>query len=248
LGEIAWKSRFPDMRAINKEKRRIGDNRAWAREYLLKIMPDDDQAVHRNWIKYYSKLPDEHAIKHYYKFTAISVDPAISTKSSADFTAIVSAHVFMLDGQLKIYILPNPINLRIHYPEIRRRLKEMTKTMPIKGHARLIVEDVAFQAALPQDLREDGFVVDTYNPHGSDKKERLGIVSYQIKNGTVLFPNKGAKDLVEQIVEFESETYDDLSDALCALVFKVRDYIEAEKKKPTVKIVRAGNSITSRLG
>ncbi len=54
---ITWPGKFPDMKSVEKEKKKIGDEISWQREYMLKIIPSSERAIHREWIKYYDELP-----------------------------------------------------------------------------------------------------------------------------------------------------------------------------------------------
>lgn len=49
------------------------------------------------------------------------------------------------------------------------------------------------------------------------------IASHLIKSGKILFPRKGCELLIDQIVNFGSEKYDDLADAFTALILDVID-------------------------
>lgn len=114
--EIAWPGKYPTIKDINEEKLRTGNNHAWQREYMLRILPTDDQVIHREWIHYYDELPPLEYTK--YLYTWAGVDLAISEKSTADYTAIVSAQVHGRKENRKIYILPYPINRRILFPDL----------------------------------------------------------------------------------------------------------------------------------
>jgi hypothetical protein len=44
------------------------------------------------------------------------------------------------------------------------------------------------------------------------------LISHLIKNGTILFPETGAEELIRQIVNFGTEPFKDLADALSLLI------------------------------
>lgn len=88
---ILWQSKFRTHEDIENYKKIIGDDRAWQREYMLKIIPEEDQLVYSEWIQYYDEVPDN---TDGYKYTIIGIDLAISTSASADFTSMITAHVF----------------------------------------------------------------------------------------------------------------------------------------------------------
>jgi hypothetical protein len=43
--EILWKGKYPTMKDLEVDKKLHGDEKAWQREYMLKIIADDDQLV-----------------------------------------------------------------------------------------------------------------------------------------------------------------------------------------------------------
>jgi len=55
----------------------------------------------------------------------------------------------------------------------------------------------------------------------SDKRARLESVAPFVKDGTVIFPERGCEELIEQIVNFGSEEHDDLVDAFVYMVLGV---------------------------
>jgi predicted phage terminase large subunit-like protein len=82
-----------------------------------------------------------------------------------------------------------------------------------------VIEDVAYQRALPQQLIEEGFRnVVTTKPGSQDKRTRLILTANLIKSGKVLFPRQGAEQLIQQIVHFGVEKHDDLADAFVNVV------------------------------
>jgi len=230
---IAWPGKYSSMEDIEAEKRHAGDEHAWQREYLLKILPTDDQVIHREWIHYYDELPSKR--NEGYEYTWAGVDLAISEKSTADYTAIVGAQVHGRKRKRKIYILPNPINRRIEFPELIELCKNYIKNVLHDG--KLIIENVAFQASLAQLLHRDGCYVEGASVHG-DKRSRLSMTSALIQNSTILFPRKGAEHLIQQLVGFGVEKHDDLVDAFTLLISKLIE--EDAKPRPNIWFVGSG--------
>ncbi len=226
-GSILWPGKYPTMDDIEKEKRKAGNEYAWQREYLLQIVPAEDQAIHREWIHYYDELPDDSELDAFnyprHKSIRVSVDLAISQSDTADYTAFVSA---LIHGEVgaKIYILPNIINRRMTFPETVEMCKEVNK-MHIKDgwHPTFFIEDVAYQRALPQQLKSEGlYDVKSVKLGMQDKRTRLVLTANLIKTSKVLFPRKGAEELIQQIVHFGVEKHDDLADAFSNLVLSVQ--------------------------
>ncbi|MCA9365017.1 MAG: hypothetical protein KC736_03940 [Candidatus Moranbacteria bacterium] len=106
--EPLWKDKYPSKEEIQILEKTIGDNKTFRREFLLEIVPDDDQVLAPEDIHYYKNLPKESPRK-----VIIGIDLAISEKSSADCTAVVSALIYGHGKDAYTYILPHPINKRM---------------------------------------------------------------------------------------------------------------------------------------
>lgn len=217
-GKINWIQKFPNIEDIQKEEKKISNEVAWKREYMLQIVPDDGQVIDRNWIQYYDSLPwcsgsNSSAIY-------IGVDLAISKKDTADYTAMVACYVHSDydSGLTSIYVIPNPINKRLSFPETLMQCKSLNSAYRKLGNSssvELLIESVGYQEALVQQLKNEGLDnVMSVNPGGADKRSRLSIVSHLIKSGQVKFPRSSCELLIDQIVNFGVEKHDDLMDAL----------------------------------
>lgn len=231
-GKILWPGKYPDMDVIEDEKRKAGNEFAWQREYMLHIVPDEEQAIHRDWIQYYDELPDRNEVDWggYSKYLEVrlGMDLAISQREVADFTAIVPALIFDSGSKAKIYILPNIINRKMTFPETVDLCKDLNKTYKefgCDGSPTFIIEDVAYQKALPQQLEHEGIHnVKSVRPGNNDKRSRLVLTAHLVKTGKVLFPRQGAEQLINQIVHFGVEKHDDLADAFSSLVLSAVEY------------------------
>lgn len=210
-----WPGKYPTVKEIEEEQMKITSEVSWQREYLLRIIPSDDQVIYPEWIQYYDELPGK---KHRaYRGTYAAVDLAISTEDSADFTTIVSAHVYGREEKLRIYILPNPIVLKINFPAQVELMKNFKSTQMPRHEDKLFVESVAYQEALPQMLEMHGVEAEAIRPKG-DKRTRLALTSASIKSGIIKFPRQGCEQLKEQLIGFGVEKHDDLADAFSLLV------------------------------
>lgn len=215
-----WPGKYPDMKDIEDEKMKVASEISWQREYLLRIIPSDDQVIYPEWIQYYDELP---GTKHKaYRGTYAGVDLAISSKDSADFTAIVSAHVYGRREKMKIYILPNPIVKKINFPDQVELMKNFKNTQMPRSQDTLFVESVAYQEALPQMLELHGIKAESVKPKG-DKRTRLSLTSTSIKSGVIKFPRQGCEELIEQLVGFGVEKHDDIADAFSLLINSTLD-------------------------
>jgi phage terminase large subunit-like protein len=237
-GRILWLGKYPDMEAVEEEKKKAGNEFAWQREYLLHIVPNEEQAIHREWIQYYDVIPEK--LKLYGEYVShievrIGMDLAISKSATADYTAMVPGLLFeRSDGQYDIYILPKIINRKMTFPEtidlckVQIRNYEEEYEMPLI----FVIEDVAYQKAVPQQLESEGIHhLYTSKPGNMDKRSRLVMTANMIKTGRIKFPRQGAGELINQIVHFGVEKHDDLADAFSILVINT---IEKPPRVPRI--------------
>ena len=215
-GNIAWPGKYPTMEDVEKERKRVGNEIIWQREYLLNLVPDSEQIIDPKWIKRYVEMPRVDSAD--YVCTLMAIDPAVTESDTADYTAIVFASVFGYGDDRKIYIHPRVINQRLSYFKSKNLVKQLAnaqfKGQPIK----IIVEGGGFQKALFQELEREGYWVEIMNTGGIDKQERLMIASGPTEGGQVYFPLRGTEDLERQIIRFGIEKYDDLADAYSMVI------------------------------
>lgn len=134
-------------------------------------------------------------------------------------------------GKKKIYILPNPINSRIDFPKTIDEIKNIYKQSYYGRKTEIYIEDVGYQKSVIQQLDKEGIYTHGFKVHGQDKRSRLSSVTPLIRQGQVLFPRIGAKDLIQQLVYFGNENHDDLADAFSMMLLQV---IEKDHGKPMV--------------
>lgn len=211
-GNTLWPGKYPTQADIAEEKRKSGNEYAWQREYLLRIVPDEDQVIQKEWIHYYDSLPTRHDSFHGI-FTG--VDLAISQKETADYTAIVSA-LISHEQNFCVYILPNIVNRRMNFPETIKQLKEINAANKKIYSSHILVEEVGYQKAVIDQLTHDALNVEGVKI-STDKRSRLISISAMIQSGKIKFPKHGAEALIRQIVGFGAERHDDLVDAFTLL-------------------------------
>lgn len=225
--EIAWKDKFPTHIEVEKLRSSIGTDSAWYREYLLRIISDADRLVHPEWIHYYENLPSEKGTD--FRLIATGIDLAISQKDSADFTAMVSAKVYGYKSELKIYILPFPINSRLDFPQTVEQAKNLSRNLGNGTLTMLYIEEVGYQGSLIQHLQANNIPAEGVKVSGQDKRARLALITHLIKQGNIVFPKKGAEELIQQLTGFGIEKHDDLADAFSLLILKIQ---ELDNKPP----------------
>lgn len=208
---------------VENERRQAGNEYAWQREYLLHIVPDEEQAIHCEWIQYYDGLPSgERDFQGYPKQreVRIGVDLAISKRGTANYIAMVPALLYGEGRGMRIYILPNIVNRRMTFPETVETCKVLYESFKEDDKKpNFVIEDVAYQKSLPQQLEnEDLRGIKTTRPGNQDKRTRLVLTAYLIKTGKILFPREGADALINQLVHFGVKKHDDMADAFSIVI------------------------------
>jgi predicted phage terminase large subunit-like protein len=236
---IAWPGKFPNMEAINKLRSSIGSESSWYREYLLKIISDADRLVHPEWIKFYNEIERD---KKDFKLIGTGIDLAISQKDSADYTTMVTAKVYGGKENLEIYIYPNPVNQRLTFPQTVSKIEELSSILG--KESKIFIEDVGYQQSIIQHLGDRNIHCEGVKVNGQDKRSRLALVTHLIEQGKILFPRKGAEELISQLVGFGIEKHDDLADAFSLLILKI---LEIDNKPvPGIMIISCGSSLYDR--
>ncbi len=209
-GHVTWRGKYPTKRSIDEQEMKVGRT-AWLREYLLKVVPPEGQEVKDEWIQRYKEVgaPALNA--------GVGVDPAISKKETADFTAMVSGVLVEKEGMPKICVLPNPVNSRLSFQETISQAQSLSSAVSFYSLPTFFWEDVAYQRAGIEEAQRQGLPVVAVKV-GMDKRARLKAAATFIQNGTVLFPEKGCEDLIAQLTGFGVEDHDDLVDAFVYMV------------------------------
>jgi len=216
-GNVLWEGKYPNAKSIEAERKQVGANspigmRAWQREYLLKLVPEEGQVIKDEWIKYYTDIPKDDII-----IKGTGNDLAISKKTTADYTAMVSGKLAVVKSEPKIYIMPNPVNERLSGFETTERAKSISLALGEGTMTQFWVENVAYQKMQIEAMRKAGLPADGINV-STDKRARLMTIASYVQNGTVLFSKQGCEDLILQLTGFGIEAHDDLSDAFVLLV------------------------------
>lgn len=221
-GKCTWEGKYPNEAAIQTQKDKVGSATAWSREYLLKIIAEEDQIIKETDIHKYPRglletrdERDSNKKKFPILDAGAAQDLAISEKTTADFTAIVRGWVIKLDEKRRLLISPAPFNKRVDFDGAVNAAVDAMKDMPMG--ARLYVEDVMYQRAAVQTIKKRNVNAQGIKPIG-DKRARLSAVAPYIKDGTVMFPEIGCEELIDQLLGFGTEEHDDLVDALVYLI------------------------------
>jgi len=204
-----WPGKFPTRDILEEKRRELGE-KVWNRECMLRVIPEDGQVVHESWIRKYRFVPATFIRTQ----RAAGVDLAISKKTTADYTGIVPAAAGLQEQVKKIYISQDIVNERLSFNEMLAKCQGIAINRP---GIRFVVEGVQYQLAAIEEMQRRGLHTDGVRPIG-DKRARLEAVAGYIRDGTVVFPEEGAEDLIIQLIHFGTEEHDDLVDAFTYLI------------------------------
>lgn len=215
-GKSLWPGKYPNSSSLELLRRSVASRVAWEREYMLHIIPDEDQIIDPKWIKFYDELPPMNAVNDYL-CSYVSVDLAISLRTTADCTAIVIIHAYGSDPESRRYYIDRHfINGRISHLATLEAIKSVHDSLPVtgNGHRLVLVEQVQYQAAVVEQLTNmdiETVGIKIFN----DKRARLSLASSLFEQGKVVFPrDKVIEPIIQQLVGFGVEKHDDLADAM----------------------------------
>lgn len=226
--QTMWPGMYPTAGSIADLRARIGSEIDFLREYMLQIPPEGGQVVTPDMINYYDVLPAEDPT-----LEIIVVDPAFSEERHADKTAILRLKIFGSYQNARLYVCPFPYNNRQRQPDIVEEIKQMYFASDNRFHTRIIVEQAGQQKGLIDTLINDGLPAIGVPIGSVDKRQRLSNASGYMNSMRVFFPKKGEEELINQILYYGTERYDDLMDAFTLGV----QYFASEIFKPEPGII-----------
>ena len=160
----------------------------------------ENNIIKAAWIQYYTELPSK------VSNILISVDPAISQKSDADFTCV---GVWCTDVNNNTFLI-NIVNEHLTMHETIEQIKTFVTRYSAD---RVLVEDVGYQKSLIQELKRECLdAVIEGRTVTVDKRARLINVQNYFENGMVHFKNEH-KNIIDQIIYFPAKN-DDMVDMM----------------------------------
>lgn len=228
-GECLWPEKFPDEASLEALRKEVMSKQAWEREYLLKIIPDDEQIIDPLWIRTYHEIPAD--MKRLGVF--VGVDLAISEKTTADYTAMVPVMACSRNSELYLYVLPEIVHARMSFPKTCEQIQylDLKLNSKYKMNPEFIIENVAYQDAVVQHFDKTSIDVEGVRPLG-DKRERLNLAATALSDKRVFFPHEASDKLIQELVHFGSEKHDDLADAFSLVTLELM--VNKKPERPVV--------------
>ena len=224
-----WEEWHPIKRLLKKKEELESINRVsvFYREYLCQIIGDEDQLFKEKYFQYYkgrvTHNEDHEAFLEIEELNGkavedkipvnvfMGVDPASSTRSTADFSTIVAIAV---DGENNRYILPyyrkraTPMNLADHiieYFKIYRPSKVRIESVGYQEMLREYVKDKCDKEKLfisGLEIRENprnskSARLETLEPYFAQKKVYMQDTMTELKDEMLLYPRAKHDDLLD---------------------------------------------------
>ena len=188
----------------------------WNAQWQQNPTSEEGSIIKREYWKIWDKpkLPKlQHVIQSY--------DTAFSKKETADFSAITTWGVFLVDEITPNIILLDVEKGRWDFPELKTKAIEQWQYWEPET---IIIEQKASGTPLTQELRRFGIPVVNFTPsRGNDKHVRVNSVSTLFEAGQVWrTEDKWAEELVEECAAFPYGDNDDLVDSTTQALMRYR--------------------------
>lgn len=223
-GKSIWPQHMNEA-DLERERKRIGDD-AFLSEYMNQPRISENPVFRRDEFKLYSQ--DSVAFQEMLRkgmYTVTFIDPAISKRDVADYTAIVTVSA-TLDKHPSVYI--NECK-RGHW-SMPEAVNEAFATYERFHQRKTIVESNAYQLALYQQIEvEQNIRGRRINPYeikqDRDKIRRAHSITRFFQEGRVFFDESdpGQQRLMDELTLFPTGDHDDMVDSLVGCLQDVRD-------------------------
>lgn len=184
-------------------------------------------------------------------YVLLSIDPAYSMRSSADFTAMQRWGIFMPEDARHLLtdedanlILLGAKKGRWDFPTLRDEILKQWNEHRVDA---ILVEKRASGESIAQELRLAGLPVFEYSPD-RDKIARAHACTHMLHNGKIYIPSGKvwAEEVVEECRKFPNATYDDHVDALTQAIWWFRESGMISTGQPGWKPVEKTDRIYAR--
>jgi len=213
-GDILWPEKY-DLKSLSVLINEKGLYE-FACQYQNSVTDDENAVFHKQWFHQYD--PTDLRDRRLTKFTAI--DPAISLKDRADFTAIVTIGVDVLG---KIYVLEVK---RGHFTE-DQMIDELFMTNELWHPMNICIETIAFQKTLQhyimKEIKRRGHTLplNEVMPESDESKEKRIRLLQPIYMRSDIFHSEGVANieyLEDELLRFPKGKHDDTIDCLAYCV------------------------------
>ena len=221
-----WPSKWPHER-LKERERAIGRKR-FELEYLSIAEGHEAQLFQRAWFKQYSAESDafRKLLRDEPVYTVVAVDPAISRRDGADYTAIVALSATYSEP-LRIYVRVGAT--RQGHWSAMRTVTETFNAYDAANAQLVVIETNAYQAALgelfTQHMESRGRTVPVECVVAKlDKEARAAQVTPLVERGHVFvdFTDHASRSLVDQCVRFIPGRANEKKDLMDAFVYALR--------------------------
>jgi predicted phage terminase large subunit-like protein len=238
-GELLWPDRL--TRASLDSLKKVLGTIGFASQYQQSPVPLSGGQFKQAWFRYFTEEREYYAldtgtsIRHVFKETCttiFTIDLAISTKTTADWTVI---SIWALTPEKEL-ILIDRVRERFDNPQQQKQIQVLYFRY---NPAYILIENVAYQLALIQQLLQQGIPARAYKPV-KDKVSRASTAAVFYEAGRVYHP-KGRSWLVEwedELLMFPMGTHDDqvdtvsmACDVIGSPVASADEQIEAMKRR-----------------
>ena len=202
-----------DPQEVESAREDLGEL-VFAQEYLAEFISEGAQIFKPTWFNYYkdgvgtvTADGKKYEVKDLVKFA--TVDLAVSTRESADYTVIgVFGHHIEDD---KLFLL-DMFRDRIEAPDIIPQIKRMVALHNLEWVG---IERAGYQLALVQFARREGLVIKELRAD-KDKRSRALPLSAKMERGQVYFPTEvdWVADVERELLTFPVGENDDIVDVL----------------------------------
>lgn len=192
-----------------KRQRKAQGSYIFAHQYLNEIIPSEDQDLKKEWLKYYSGLPQR---KHTFAF----IDPAISLEDSACFTALVVVDVDVDN----LWYLKAARRVRITATQTVKLIFDLQE---IYKCTMIGIEIVGYQLALEHfiqdEMRKRRVTIPIHGiRRGPDKSKLTRIRSLVPRfEWQRILIKPGLHEFEDEYLKFPRGTYVDILDALSSI-------------------------------